>query len=382
MLGQFLGTTNSQALELKVNGQRALRLQPDSTSPNVIGGFSGNAVPVGHGSTIGGGGVAGSANVVIGDFGTVGGGFDNQAGLRATVGGGVSNVANGTAATVPGGNGNQALGPNSFAAGSASIALGAGSFALGSSALASTGGFVWSCCAAGAVSSRDNQFQVRADGGSTFLRGLVIAAPTSAALQVENGPAAGEAAWLYNRSSANADAVVRALKHPSAPGNFFRCTNYDGKTATDKCHIDANGVFIAGSDFAEALPARGGKSEFEPGDVLVMNGDAAGSVERSSRPYDERVIGIYSTRPAVLGADKGGETRVDPDDVPVAITGIVPTRVTSENGTIRPGDLLTTSSTPGYAMKATMHPPGTIVGKALEKLDRAKGTIRVLVLMR
>ncbi len=36
----FVGTTDNQALELRVNGARALRLEPGST-PNVIGGLSG-----------------------------------------------------------------------------------------------------------------------------------------------------------------------------------------------------------------------------------------------------------------------------------------------------------------------------------------------------
>jgi hypothetical protein len=51
----FLGTTDNQALELKVNGQRTLRLEPGATSPNLLGGFSANAVLAGAvGSTISG----------------------------------------------------------------------------------------------------------------------------------------------------------------------------------------------------------------------------------------------------------------------------------------------------------------------------------------
>ena len=53
----FLGTSDSQALELKVNGARALRLEPNATGPNVIGGASVNYVSAGVvGATIGGGG--------------------------------------------------------------------------------------------------------------------------------------------------------------------------------------------------------------------------------------------------------------------------------------------------------------------------------------
>ena len=377
--GQFLGTTNNQALELKVNGQRALRLEPNATSPNVIGGFSGNAAPGAHGSTIAGGGFSGSGNVVIANFGTVGGGYDNQ--------------VQGVGATIPGGSGNFALGDNSFAAGTITFAAGSGSFALGNTAQAiHPGAFVWSCCAAGEGRFRVGTMDSRS--ARTAARRSCAGCPSRPRARLRSrprtAPPPAKPRGSYNRNSANADDVVRALKHPSAPGNFFRCTNYDGTTATNKCHIDANGAFMAGSDFAEALPARGGKAAYEPGDVLVASREVPGNVEKSSRRYDTRAIGVYSTRPGFLGADKNGETRVDPDDIPVAITGIVPTKVTSENGPIEPGDLLTTSSTAGYAMKATpvsvagveIYPAGTILGKALTPLTGERGKIRMLALPR
>ncbi len=155
-------------------------------------------------------------------------------------------------------------------------------------------------------------------------------------------------------------------------------------------HIDFNGTYVAGSDFAEAMPALGGKAGFEPGDVLVLSSASAGAVEKASRPYDVRIVGIYSTRPGVLGADKDGTSRVDPDELPVAIIGIVPTKVSTENGPVQPGDLLTTSSTPGYAMKASpvlvggveIYRTGTTLGKALEPLKEGTGVIKVLVTLR
>lgn len=102
------------------------------------------------------------------------------------------------------------------------------------------------------------------------------------------------------------------------------------------------------------------------------------------------MVGVYSTRPGVLGADKNGETRIDEHDIPVAITGIVPTKACAENGAIRVGDLLTTSSRSGYAMKATpqtingvaVYTTGTIIGKALEALDADEGMIKVLIVVR
>jgi hypothetical protein len=78
----FLGTTDNQPLELRVNGQRALRLEPTSLSPNLIGGYSGNGVwsDIGPtvGATIGGGGASGAANRVVASFTTIAGGAGNQ----------------------------------------------------------------------------------------------------------------------------------------------------------------------------------------------------------------------------------------------------------------------------------------------------------------
>src|SRR5436190_22503314 len=107
--GQFLGTTNAEPLELKVNTVRALRLEsPSGGAPNLIGGAPDNsAAPSVVGATIGGGGDSGSPNQVIGNFGTVSGGTHNVAGAGgATVGGGEFNVAAAVDATVAGGQSN------------------------------------------------------------------------------------------------------------------------------------------------------------------------------------------------------------------------------------------------------------------------------------
>ncbi len=108
-----LGTITNKALNVVVNNQRALRIEPGS-SPNIIGGYSGNSVANGVvGATIGGGGLSGNgnANRVTVSYGTIGGGFGNTAsGPRATVGGGHDNAARDYDATVGGGAGNIASG--------------------------------------------------------------------------------------------------------------------------------------------------------------------------------------------------------------------------------------------------------------------------------
>ncbi|MDH3252999.1 MAG: hypothetical protein OEM41_09425 [Ignavibacteria bacterium] len=233
------------------------------------------------------------------------------------------------------------------------------------------------------VTTPTARFQV-ADGSGT-------PTSTSASANVENFTTLGEALWLRNSASSNTSPVVKMHQHPGSTASFVDGIAWDGVTsATRKFHITSAGTYVAGSDFAEAFEAAGGRELYEPGDVVVISGSGSPSVEKCTRPYDERVAGIYSTRPGVLGADKNGETRLDENDIPVAITGIVPTKVTDENGSIQPGDLLTTSSIPGHAMKASpaivngtaIYPAGTILGKALQPLQGNKGIVKVLVLMR
>ena len=114
-----LGCTEGFALELIVDNERALRIEPGAT-PNIIGGFSGNEVVGALGATISGGGnLEAGANRVTGNYGTVGGGINNQAGYDdgnpelkqyATVGGGQNNAANDNWTTVSGGWNNTANG--------------------------------------------------------------------------------------------------------------------------------------------------------------------------------------------------------------------------------------------------------------------------------
>jgi hypothetical protein len=118
--GDYLGSLNNKALEFKVFKQRALRIEPNPTSPNLIGGYKNNYVESGiAGAFIGGGGIGPEANYVSDSFGFVGGGKNNEAGndsgtvddaLYAAVGGGTSNVAGNKWSTVGGGDDNKATG--------------------------------------------------------------------------------------------------------------------------------------------------------------------------------------------------------------------------------------------------------------------------------
>ncbi|HXG47061.1 MAG TPA: hypothetical protein VNO52_05505, partial [Methylomirabilota bacterium] len=141
----FLGTTDNQPLELRVNGQRALRIEPDADSPNLVGGSASNSVAPGlKGVTIAGGGLplypnritnhyaaigGGMHNLAGGAWATIAGGRDNLAtGRHSTVGGGSGNIASGSAATVSGGDFNSAS--NSYS----TVGGGVGNIASGSMA--------------------------------------------------------------------------------------------------------------------------------------------------------------------------------------------------------------------------------------------------------
>ena len=74
------------------------------------------------------------------------------------------------------------------------------------------------------------------------------------------------------------------------------------------------------------------------------------------------------------GTTRGVGEPAAKDEVPLAVVGIVPCKVSAENGAIQAGDLLVTSSTPGHAMKGTDHSKmlGAVVGKALEPLQKGR----------
>jgi hypothetical protein len=136
---------------------------------------------------------------------------------------------------------------------------------------------------------------------------------------------------------------------------------------------------ICGGDYAESVDVAGARTSYEPGDVLVIDPSAPGKFLKSNQPYSTLVTGIYSTKPGTVGRRQ--TTAKSPDEVPMAMMGIVPTKVTAENGPIKTGDLLVASSTPGRAMRGTDRNllTGALIGKALGNLDSGTGVIEVVV---
>ncbi len=141
-----------------------------------------------------------------------------------------------------------------------------------------------------------------------------------------------------------------------------------------------NGV-LSGGDYAESVNVSGVREEYEPGDVLVIDPTSEGNFLKSSAPYSTAVTGIYSTKPGVVGRRQRTARAHMDEEVPMAMTGIVPTKVSAENGMIKPGDLLVTSSKPGYAMRGTDRTKmlGAVIGKAIGHLDSGAGVIEAVV---
>jgi len=250
----FIGTTDNQPFDIRVNNVRAMRFQLNTNTgsvwtnaPNIVGGSSVNlASPAAVGATIaGGGGIdspAGgtvSANTVTSDFGTVGGGLGNTAGFDATISGGFNNNASGFYTTISGGYANMASanyaavsGGNQNTAssvqatvaggyhntaggsdatvcggyhnnasgnyatvggGNQNIASGDYSFAGGNYAHAQhDGSFVWSDATSPVPfpSTSANQFRVRATGGAAFATAIDVNGTVSAGVHVLSGDTA------------------------------------------------------------------------------------------------------------------------------------------------------------------------------------------------
>jgi hypothetical protein len=121
----------------------------------------------------------------------------------------------------------------------------------------------------------------------------------------------------------------------------------------------------AGTELAQRYAADAG---YPPGTVVIFGGGQ--EITASTTAQDSRVAGIVSTVPAFMMGDKAGTDQSHPY---VALKGRVPCRVA---GPVAKGDLLTTSTVPGAAQRATVHQTGTILGKALQ--DLAAGEVRII----
>ena len=163
-----------------------------------------------------------------------------------------------------------------------------------------------------------------------------------------------------------------AIAEGAAPAGTF---TVQGEIATDVLELRG------GSDIAEPF-AIADSPVLAPGMVVAIDPDAPGALRVADRAYDRTVAGIVSgaggIRPGLTLRQDG---TVADGDHPVALTGRVYAYADASAGPIRPGDLLTTSDTPGHAMRATDadRAQGAVLGKAMTALDEGTGLVLVLV---
>ena len=155
-------------------------------------------------------------------------------------------------------------------------------------------------------------------------------------------------------------------------------------TPSDKLTVNGNvsvtgDVILTGADCAEEFDMVKVAENVEPGTVMVINQE--GALQPSEQSYDKKVAGVISGagdyKPGlILDRQQSQDIRL-----PVALVGKVYCKVDAQYAPVEIGDLLTTSPTPGHAMKADdpVKAFGAVIGKALRRLSSGQGLVPILV---
>jgi hypothetical protein len=146
-------------------------------------------------------------------------------------------------------------------------------------------------------------------------------------------------------------------------------TEVSGNSIYVQGDVSVDGDFVgAGADVAENIR---NQSRMESGTVVKISGNM--SVDKTDEARDTAVAGVVSRDPAMVMAKER-------DGVPIAMTGTVPVKFSNENGGVKPGDMLTSASMEGYAMKCKeiVKCQGSIIGKAMQtQMDT--GEVQMLI---
>jgi hypothetical protein len=156
-------------------------------------------------------------------------------------------------------------------------------------------------------------------------------------------------------------------------------------TNTPGAKLDVNGTLrtkvltILGADVAEPFDIA--EQDLPKGTVVVIDEKRLGGLKRSTNAYDRRVAGIVSGANGINSGIILSQPGVNEGGQNVAISGRVYVQADATNDPIEPGDMLTTSDNPGYAMKVGDHAraQGAIIGKAMSSLNKGNGMVLVLV---
>ncbi len=204
------------------------------------------------------------------------------------------------------------------------------------------------------------------DGGGVGVYGRGATAGHFDGPVVANGPL-----------TANGDTTITGRLTAGVAG-AGPAVHFSGNVEIDGDLTIMNGKDIRLADFAEDFDVSG-ECAMEPGCVVVLN--HGGAVQLSETAYDKKVAGVVSGagefRSAItLDRQPSPELRM-----PVALVGKVYCKVDSQYAAIEVGDLLTTSPTPGHAMKALDRDRafGAVIGKALSAHTEGQGLIPILI---
>lgn len=172
---------------------------------------------------------------------------------------------------------------------------------------------------------------------------------------------------------------VRGISHDKDHAGVSGSNESGGPAGHFEGNVEVTGdITLINQDCAEDFNISSAH-EIEPGTVMVIQeGDA---LEISQSPYDKRVAGVISgagnLKPAVVLGKQSSQNK----RMPLALLGKVYCKVDAGYSEVEVGDLLTTSPTPGHAMKAAdpNRAFGAVIGKALQPLAEGRGLIPILI---
>ncbi|HEY6171088.1 MAG TPA: hypothetical protein VIX80_02400, partial [Candidatus Kapabacteria bacterium] len=195
------------------------------------------------------------------------------------------------------------------------------------------------------------------------------------------GLTSGAGTGGYLEAANNGNALIANIGGSTASTTTTNNIAIFKDAGTNRARIDRTGkgffnggTQASGADVAEAFAVVGDIANYEPGDVLVIASGYKRTVEKCSKAYATSVLGVHATKPGMLLTERDIDSDMT-DLVPMGVVGVLPTKVTSQGGAIKAGDLLVTSSKMGYAMKGDSRKMkiGMVIGKALEDFDGKEG---------
>lgn len=134
-----------------------------------------------------------------------------------------------------------------------------------------------------------------------------------------------------------------------------------------------------GADLAEPFDVSSGQAN--QGSVMVIDSEHPGRLKVSVEAYDHRVAGVVSGAGGIQPGIRLHQEGALDGNQNIALSGRVYALADASGGEIQPGDLLTTSSTPGHCMRVASpaKAQGAILGKAMTGLKTGRGLVLVLV---